>query len=204
MLGESSPPNGSKAKSVSLATDRRLTLAAHVAELEAIIAEMPEDGEVPSEVLTRFEGAQLELAQKVDRYIALLEAGKFLAEALKEREQRMRQARKGAERLTEKLKEMAKFVMESTGRRALPGAELGTLALHKNPESVHVDFDVQDKTVYRCLDAALLTMEPSLLTYVKTFMFHSIDLEKLKADLKSGMEVPWARLASGSHVRIRG
>ncbi len=180
------------------------TLARCASELEQVCAELDaNDGEITSEMIARFDDAKLGLEVKVDGWIKYLEMIKVMAGAAKERKERSAKAQKTLENLERRLKEYVKSLIEAT-----PGVPFkspaGTLAVQRNPEAVKYTFDFPDKTFYRTVDAALVDMEPSLNAFVKSFQVLVIDGEKVKEALKSGVDLPWATLDRGSHLRIRG
>ncbi len=181
----------------------RPSLARYAADLEAICLEIDEEtGEITDELVKRFDDARLALADKTDRWIGYLDAIKHLEAAAKERKDRAGNAQKTFAALNKRLRDYIQFVIESSPGVPLKGSE-GSLALQKNPESVKIDFDGVDKTFYRVIDPTLLKLEPTLNEYVKTITCYVIDNDRLKADLKAGKTLSWARLERGSHVRIR-
>lgn len=182
---------------------KKKSLAAYVFELEQICSEIDEEtGVISDDLVLRFNGASLALADKVDGWIGFLDALKVSLAEAKERKERADNARRAFEAMNKRLRDYLKFVMETHPNTPFKGSE-GSLALQRNPESVEIDFTTVDKTIYKAIDSSLLTLEPSLNNYVKAITAYVIDTERLKADLKAGVELSWARLTRGHHVRIR-
>lgn len=182
-----------------------LSLAKYAAELEAVCSEIDDTDEITEDLIRRFDDAKLALGDKVDRWICYLDSAKFLVAALKEKKERLTKALKVTETLQSRLKDYAKYVIESVPeRKHLTGSNEGTLYLHKNPEGIKYSFDFKDVTFYRTVEKALIEMEPSLNSYVKVASCYLVDTDKIKADLKAGMKLPWAQLHQDSHVRIKG
>jgi hypothetical protein len=132
----------------------------------------------------------------------MLSAVKARIDQLKEHRDRVAKAVKSAERFQERLKGYVKFVMQTFPDVPYKGTS-GRLALQNNPESLKIDFETKDVTFYKAIDRALVGLEPSLNTYIREVVVCILDNDKIKADLKGGVEIPWARFERDQHVRIR-
>ncbi len=182
---------------------KKLTLADYAMEVERMCAEVDAcEGEIPSDVIQRFETAELALAEKCDRWIGLLDAVKSRSELLKEHKERVQKAIKATDGVQERLKSYLKHTMQAFPDLPYKGSS-GRLALQKNPESLKIHFETKDVTVYRTLEKSMLSLEPGLNAYVKEITLYVIETDKLKADLKAGMKMYWAELTQDSHVRVR-
>lgn len=179
------------------------SLARSAAELDLICQEIDAaDGEITEDMIARFDDARLAIAERTDGWIRRLEAAKFMVEALKERKERVVKAHKALEALHARMKDYLKHIMIANPV-PFKGTE-GTLYLHRNAQAVCYAFQFEDKTFYRTVDRALISMEPSISPYVKEVVIYLLDSEKVKADLKAGIDLTWAQLHQDSHVRTKG
>lgn len=180
------------------------SLAKYAVDVELACQEIDEAPDVNTALVAKFADTTGALADKIDRYIGLMDAVKSRVALLKEQKDRISKAVKAAENFDRQLKSYVKHVMQQVPNISYKGST-GSLYLHKNPKSLKVDFALPDKTVYSVVDDTMLTLEPSLATYVKQVTVNVIDRDKLKADLEAGMRLPWARIVSDdSHVRVKG
>lgn len=161
------------------------------------------EGEISEELVKRFDDARLAIAERADRWIFTLDGMKALVAALEERKERAVKAHRTAVNLQARLREYLRFVVASNPGVPFKGDE-GTIYLANNAESVDYTIAFEDKTYRNVVDRALVDMEASIRPYVKTFEVAVLDGAKVKADLKAGMVLPWAKLTRGSHIRVKG
>lgn len=198
--------DGTKVSSTSTALTpkpRSPSLAACAAQLELIFQEIDNfDGEITTEMVARFDDASLAVSAKTDNWIWYLDTLKFMIAGLKERKDRATKAQKSAEALNARLREFLRGILQSNPGVPFKGND-GSLALQKNPESVSYAFDTESKTFYSIVPPATLTMFPDLRPYASGVTVILIDGARVKADLKAGKALDFAKLETGSHVRIR-
>lgn len=181
-----------------------LSLSRYATEVELICQEIDAcDGEIPEGLIARFAEAQTGMAAKVDSWIGMLDAVKSRIALLKEMRERVTRAVKAAENLDKGFKGYIKYNLQNKPDIPFKG-ESGSFYLHRNPKSVKVDFEFSDKTVYKTIDPALVSLEPTINPYIKEIRFVVLDNEKLKADLEAGMKLSWARIEQDSHIRVKG
>ncbi len=179
------------------------SLARYATDLELVCQEIDNaDGVISDELMARFDDAKLALSDKADRWINYLDMLKGMAETLKERKDRAAKAQKTAEALQKRLREYVKFVIEQNPGIPFVGTE-GRITLQNKAEGVAYAFAIPDKTFYRVCDKTSLELEPSLLPYIQVSSVMTVDHDKVKADLKAGMQLRFATLTRGSSIRIR-
>ncbi len=152
--------------------------------------------------MARFDDARASLAERTDAWIYRLEYLEATAAMLKERKDRAHEAQKAREAAHKAAKEYLKYLIESKPGVPFKGTE-GSLALQRNPEAVKYAFTRDDKTFYATVHPHTLEMFPSLRSYVTTASVMFVDGAKVKADLRLGMQLDFATLETGSHVRVR-
>ncbi len=180
------------------------TLAFYAADLEAACIEIDShDGEIPPDLMKRFECASLALSAKVDRWIGYLDGVKGMILMLDIRSKRAAAALKAARTLQEGLKGYIKFVMLSTPNVPYKG-NAGTLYLHGQAAQPKYSFVFPDKSVANVVDDAFIKMEPSIVPYLVPVTHQVLNTEKIKTDLAAGAKLNWATLEKGSHVRAKG
>ncbi len=185
---------------------KRVSLAEHAAIVEAICNQIDdnEDEELPEGLIQKFMEANLDLARKTDNWIGLLDAVKARINLLDDMKLRVKKALKAAKTLDQSMKDYVKFVIAGTeGRIPLKGT-VGTLYAHSNPEGLHVTVKTTEKAVYHVVDPAMPDWDQSMLQYCRQVTFLTLDKDKVRADLKAGMKLPWAELVRDFHVRIKG
>jgi hypothetical protein len=150
--------------------------------LEMIPDEEPELKIELEEQIARLIAAEITKVDGVSRMLTHFENQAQLAA----QEIKRLQGRKHAfERSYERLESYAKLAMEVAGKTKLEGAT-STLALRKSPMSVFIhNFDE--------VPAEYLTVK----------IDHCVDKEKVKRDLKAGVEVPGAELVDDRFYLVR-
>ncbi len=183
---------------------RDQSLSKYAADLEAICTEIELcDGELPKDLMQRFEYANLALQNKCDRWIGYVDAMKAMIGVLEQRSKRAATALKTARGLQEYLENGMKAVIETNPNLTFKG-ESGTIYLHGQAETIDYAFKWGKKTVDYVVDPAFIQMEPSVSPYLTTVTYQVIDRDRLKADLKIGVPVTWAKLVKPSYVAVKG
>ena len=195
--------SGSRMRSTSTSLAVKPTLASVAAELALLLDEIDtHDGEITADIIARFDDASLAVADKTDKWISYLDSLKAMSAALKERKDRAAKAQKSVEALQARLKDYLKGVLSTNPGIPFKGSE-GSLALQKNPESVRYAFTREERTVYSVVHPNTLAMFNGLGAYVTEIRSLVVDGAKVKADLQAGMQLDFATLERGDHVRIR-
>lgn len=144
-----------------------------------------EDEETSAELLeVAFENIKDELHVKVENYARIIKNTQAEVEAYKEEVARMTAKRRSLENNIERMKEAAEYAMRLQGEKKVKG-ELFTLAIQKNPPSLKIDIEPEE-----------LPQEFQTITI-------SPNKEKIKAAIKEGKAIEWARLEQGESLRIR-
>ena len=144
-----------------------------------------EDEETSAEQLeSAFENIKDELHVKVENYARIIKNTQAEVDAYKEEVARMTAKRRSLENNIERMKEAAEYAMRLQGEKKVKG-ELFTLAIQKNPPSLKIDIEPEE-----------LPQEFQTITI-------SPNKEKIKAAIKNGKAIEWARLEQGESLRIR-
>lgn len=182
----------------------RKTLAQYATDFEMVCARLDTADQITPELIAEFDDKRLALADKVDRYIWRLDAGKMLLEQLDERAARAEQAARLMRGMLAKMKDYVKFTIESVpGRTMIKGNEQGTLSLQANGGTPKLEIDLP----HHDLQWSKAVLPGELPEDAQDYLMHVsgsvLDTTKIRNDLSAGKELPWARLVRGSHVRIR-
>ena len=189
-----------------LVAKKRVSLAEHAVSMEALCNEIDdnEDDELPAGLIERFMSAQVGLSTKVDSWIGYLDAAKARILLLEEMKARVKKAIRSAKTVNEGMKGYIEHVLRSTGEKVTLKGSTGTLYLHGQAPSLKLTVKTSEKTVYNVIDPTMPDFEQSMVPYCQQVTFLSLDRDKLVAELKAGMKLPWASLEPGAHVRIKG
>lgn len=179
------------------------TLALIQENLDKLMRAIDEATEITNEQIDEFMLLREEREKKIDGWIGYRDRAKHFVAELKERRDRFQTAYKTGQSLQKYLDQRIKYHMENdkTGL-VFKGKELGTLSLVNNQkavahivplESVRFDNVVKDDFYKQvCAD------------YLKEVTFRVLDKAKVKVDLLSGIELSWAKLEQGKHIRVKG
>lgn len=152
----------------------------------SIIAELEESGQqIPNELIESLETSLTKQAEKVDSCAMFISRAKSEMDWLKSEEELLSAKRKRIERGIERMKELAKFVMEREGVKELTG-----MRGHK--------FSLRDSFSVGVIDE---TKVPGEFTRIVT----KVEVNKadaLKA-LKNGVEVDGLRLQKNTNVIVK-
>lgn len=162
------------------------------------------DGILSDNELAAIDSARVAHADRVDNWIAYLDAIKSLTATIEERKARADRALKTAKSLHERLKAYLKFLVESHPSLPWKGAD-GSIHIQKNPKRLalaHED-DIKSVSVPYVVPADVIEAEPSMRPYLKEVRYMILDRELVRDDLESGMKLPWAHFEQGSHLRTR-
>ena len=157
--------------------------------------------EVEGELVERFMNLKLEHKEKVDSWIYILDQVKSRTAFLKDRKKRLEKAYKLCQNLEIRMKEYLRFVINNTSV-PLNGNE-GRIYLHGSAEKVDHNIKTENKSVYNAVDQSITGFVPDISPYLKEIKFYSLDVTKIKEDLKAGKKLSFAKLTKSSHIRVR-
>jgi len=173
-------------------------LAQAAQALSEITRQIDEGADLNATILAQFSNARLDLATGVDFTVGML---RFLEGNV----QACKAARDAYIARANQLEQMAKAWKEATigvmqKNPDLPYAgTLGRLAIQKNPPSLKLTFETQSCST-TITDETLLAVGISP-KYVQPV--YKLLTDVVKADLKAGIQIPWASTDQGNHLRIR-
>lgn len=125
-----------------------------------------------------------EISEKADNIIAIIKNWEALMNAAKEEEQRLKAYKTVIKNRIERLKAATLYAMESIDKKKIESSR-GTMTIKKNPQKLHITDENAIPAKYK-------------------IVIYEIDKATLKNDLKAGVEVPGATLASvGTNLSIR-
>lgn len=149
------------------------------------VLEMASDPEIPPEAiadtLERIEG---EIELKAQSYAIIIKELEGEAVKLKTEETRLLSKRKSLENNIKRIKDNLFNAMKITGKEKFK-TDLFSFGIQKSPAKLVID------------DSSLIPEK----YYVE--QAPKLDEQRLKSDLKSGIECEYAHLEQGEHVRIR-
>lgn len=99
------------------------------------------------------------------------------------------------------MKESVKGLMEQEPGLKLEG-EVGRMRLQANAEGLHLNFTTKPKTIYGAVSEEDIFYCGIPAVYLDKTVTYKLKTDEIRADLKAGMELKWARLERGQHVRI--
>jgi hypothetical protein len=171
--------------------------------LSTICEAIESSDDLDETMVALFNETSRQLSAGVGRRKAAARAIRFSIEQAKAYEKQVTHHRKRLESALDKLKQMTKEIVEA--HPDLPFKdELGKkLTIVANAKAgVKYDFDLGHKTVRNIIAFDQPPVyEEEWKKYVKTEMYHVLDTGRVLADLEKGVELPWARLERGTHLR---
>lgn len=171
--------------------------------LETLMRVIDDEEQLSDETIDEFLALKKEREEKIDGWIGYRDHAKHFVAELKERRDRFQKAYRAAKNVEKRLNERIKYHLEND-QTGVPfkGADLGTLYLAKSPKSVAHLAPCEDKQVYGVItDPFYLNVcEP----YLKEVTFKVLDKKKVREDLEAGVELSWATIEQGKHVRVKG
>ena len=149
------------------------------------VLEMASDPEIPPEAIAdTLEGIEGEIELKAQSYAIIIKELEGEAVKLKTEETRLLSKRKSLENNIKRIKDNLFNAMKITGKEKLK-TDLFSFGIQKSPAKLVID------------DSSLIPEK----YYVE--QAPKLDEQRLKSDLKSGIECEYAHLEQGEHVRIR-
>lgn len=149
------------------------------------VLEMASDPEIPPEAIAdTLEGIEGEIELKAQSYAIIIKELEGEAVKLKTEETRLLSKRKSLENNIKRIKDNLFNAMKITGKEKFK-TDLFSFGIQKSPAKLVID------------DLSLIPKK----YYVE--QAPKLDEQRLKSDLKSGIECEYAHLEQGEHVRIR-
>ena len=149
------------------------------------VLEMASDPEIPPEAIAdTLEGIEGEIELKAQSYAIIIKELEGEAVKLKTEETRLLSKRKSLEKNIKRIKDNLFNAMKITGKEKFK-TDLFSFGIQKSPAKLVID------------DSSLIPEK----YYVE--QAPKLDEQRLKSDLKSGIECEYAHLEQGEHVRIR-
>ncbi|WP_337484763.1 siphovirus Gp157 family protein [Porcipelethomonas sp.] len=149
------------------------------------VLEMASDPEIPPEAIAdTLEGIEGEIELKAQSYAIIIKELEGEAVKLKTEETRLLSKRKSLENNIKRIKDNLFNAMKITGKEKFK-TDLFSFGIQKSPAKLVID------------DSSLIPEK----YYVE--QAPKLDEQRLKSDLKSGIECEYAHLEQGEHVRIR-
>ena len=149
------------------------------------VLEMASDPEIPPEAIAdTVEGIEGEIELKAQSYAIIIKELEGEAVKLKTEETRLLSKRKSLENNIKRIKDNLFNAMKITGKEKFK-TDLFSFGIQKSPAKLVID------------DSSLIPEK----YYVE--QAPKLDEQRLKSDLKSGIECEYAHLEQGEHVRIR-
>lgn len=173
--------------------------------LETLMALNDELEVLSDDKVDEFLALKKEREEKIDGWIAYHDHVKYLVEELKERKERFVKAYNTARRIKERINERIVYHIEND-KTGIPfrGSELGTMYLANNSQpSFKHTLMVEKKEVYEAVNP-VEALDDRVAPFLKDITFKVVDKEKAKAQLAAGVEIPWAKMERGKHVRVKG
>lgn len=177
------------------------TLSEIQEKLALLMATIDDMDEIDDATIDEFMSLNKERTEKIDAWIAVRDR---LTSYLQEKKAQKERAVKAYEHAGNALKTFnnrLKYHMENDKTSKLFVGTTGTVTLQNSPKKLDHSISVQPVSLNSIVndefDADLCQ------DYLTEQTYMVLDTAKLKKDLQSGVEVPWAKLEQGKHVRVR-
>jgi Siphovirus Gp157 len=198
----SSPENAVAPAKIKVSLAAALTA---IAEIESLAEEGLNESEAIDRVLAL---ANSQLADSVDRRVCLVSAltgggisrdttGGLIGVAISHA-QAWTAKRKHLEAILERIKETTAQLMIESGRDKLSGTQ-GEFRLQANAPALEIDIP----TMNIARSNVITVTEDVDIKYVTMEHICTLNKERVKDDLKAGVDVPWARLIYNKHLRMK-
>jgi hypothetical protein len=154
-------------------------------------------------MLELFDTTAHQLSEGFERRKAVARSLKAAIEHTKAYEKQVNDHRKKLESALSRLKSMTKEIVEANPDIPFKDSLGKKLTIVKNSKpGVNYDFELGTKSVRNIMPEGCGPFnEADIVDYVKTEEVLTLDTGKVMADLVAGVELPWARLAQGYHLR---
>ena len=181
-----------------------MSLAEIQQNLDYMMLIIEESEKLTTEQIDQFMALRKKREEKIDGWIGYRDRAKHYIAELKERRDRFQKAYKAAQSVAKQIDERIRYYLENdnTGL-AFKGQEMGTLYLQKNSQKslAHL-VPVENVNVYNVVKDD--HFKSICKNYLKDITLRVLDSSKVKADIERGVELPWATVEQGQHVRVKG
>jgi len=178
------------------------TLALLTSNLEALCDEVDESDSLPSDLLERFAGAQLQHAQKCDAYVAVIRGLQHNAAYYSTRAEQLSRRAKTCERVEKAIKERLLFLINENPGISFKSTDGDKIAARDNQEALKHYIPVRNRSYSNIIDNVHSMSVNDILQFVDVVTFHCLNAAKVKEHLQSGKDLSWARLTKSQHLRI--
>ena len=160
------------------------------------------DGNLDQAIMSTFGELKLELAEAVDRRIYFLQFLESQIEHVEKMEKAWRERRRVLDNLNERIKESTKAtIIAQEGNMKLKGTT-GELAVQKSPPAVQYSFESFKKS-YDVITDDMVSKYEIPAKYLQPVELLQLNKVAVREDLQAGVELSFAKLVRGNHIRIR-
>jgi len=188
---------------MDVVTKKRAPLELAALDFAAVLNQIEQlDGDLDQAILSTFGELKLELAEAVDRRIYFLQFLESQIEHVEKMEKAWKERRRILENLNERIKESTKTtIIANDGSMKLKGTT-GELAVQKSPPSVEYAFDFSKKS-FDIVTDDIVSKHKIPAKYLQHLELLQINKSAVREDLQAGIELGFAKLNRGSHVRVK-
>lgn len=184
------------AKELVVANRPKVPMAFAMSTLAAMCDAIDNGAELDDALVAQFQEAKLDLVEAIDRRVAFFRYLQGQIAAAKAARDAWQDDYKRLQAIEEKFKEKTKELVEAHPDLPKEGT-IGKLAVQANPPSVKLTFE--DRKLTRHVIDFFGVDEK----YIKTETTYTLNAKLVADDLKAGVELPWARLEQGTHIRFK-
>jgi flagellar motility protein MotE (MotC chaperone) len=179
------------------------SLSVLTSQLESLCDEVDESDSLPSDLLERFAGAQLQHAQKCDAYVAVIRGLQHNAAYYSVRAEQLSRRAKTCERVEKAIKERLLFLINENPGITFKSTDGDKIAARDNQEALKHDVPVRNRSYSNIIEDGNFFLEDEKLQFVDVVSFNCLNTAKVKEHLQSGKTLSWARLTRSQHLRIQ-
>lgn len=181
---------------------KRAPLEMAALDFAALLQQIEELEDIDQAVLSTFGEMKLELADAVDRRIYFLQFLESQVEHVDKMVKAWQSRKKVLQNLTERMEESTKHtILSANGKLKLSGTT-GELSVQRSPPKLDLLFEPMRKSFdVLTHDVASKYEIPS--KYIQHTEFLQLNKDALREDLQAGIELSWAKIVRGNHIRIK-
>ena len=168
------------------------------------ISEQIEESEehLDAAIVAAFSDIQLSVAEAIDRRKGLKSYLQMMIERCKQGKVEVNETQKRFERILEKLTEDTKRIIEANPEVPYIDSLGKKVSVIKNGQPrLDMKLTETNKNVGHVIDLAQCEFLNVDHKYIKTVSYLTLDTETIKADLKAGINLPWAELIFSTQLR---
>lgn len=177
------------------------TLSEIQEQLALLMATIDDMEEIDDDTIDQFMSLNKERTEKIDAWIAVRDRLTSFLQEKKAQKDRAVKACTHAENALKTFNNRLKYHMENDQTGKPFTGTTGTIALQNSPKKLAHSISVQPVSLNSIVndefDADLCQ------DYLTEQTYMVLDTARLKKDLQAGVEIPWAKLEQGKHVRVR-